>query len=122
LSTTHEMPELLDFLTMAQNVQVIHDDEPKWLLDAINAAISKSTVKSVKYNKLSTINIQIRLNPNQLNQMNIEASVVVVDPKPTPIPMMAYTDSRGRLYTDDPMQTRLPLNKTIDMKRNSAND
>lgn len=113
-----EMPELLGFLTMSQTTQVIHQDKPKWLMDALNDALANATAKSVRYQKTSTINLSIKLIPGQMNQMSIEARLDTIEPKPDTLPVLAFVDSRGRLYGEDPMQTRLPLNNTVDMRRN----
>lgn len=115
--STVEMPELLNFVAIGQQAQVIHRDKSKWLLDAINDQLADSAAKSVRYRKNSTINIQIKLIPGQMNQMTVEAKLDVVEPKPDILPLLAYTDSRGRLYGEDPSQTKLPLENTVEYRR-----
>lgn len=117
MSNVQEMPELLGFVELTQTTQVMHKDEAKWLMDALNQSLEDAVAKSVRYRKQSTINLSIKLCPGQMNQMGIEVTLNTVEPKPDILPTMAFTDNRGRLFGDDPQQTRLPLNKTVDMKR-----
>lgn len=120
--TVSEMPELMDVLAVLQQVQVMHDDEPKWLIEAMNHAIEKGVKKSVRYRKQTVINVQLKFTPGQMNQLKIEAAVNSVEPKPDTLPLVAYTDTKGRLFGEDPAQQKLPLDRTVDMKRNAAND
>lgn len=107
--SVQEMPELLDVLGILQNVQVMHDDEPKWLLDALNAAIKKGVKKSVKYRKKTTLKLSLNFIPGQINQLKVEATLEAVEPKPDVMPLLAFTDTKGQLYGEDPQQQRLPL-------------
>lgn len=119
MSTVTDMPETLNFLGISQEAQVIHDDKPKWLLDALNDAVGRMVKKSERYQKKSSIKLEIKFVPDQMNQIQIETLLKEVEPDPSPLPMFGYVDSKGRLYGEDPNQMRLPVNEPASLDRST---
>jgi hypothetical protein len=118
MSETIAMPEILDFLGIAQNVQVMHDDKSQWMLDGLNAAIENACRKAFRYRKQTTVTLTLKFTPGQMNQLEIDALVNCKEPKPESLTMLAYLDNQGRLFGEDPAQTKLPLDKPVELKRN----
>jgi hypothetical protein len=114
---TIDMPEVLDFLGIAQQTQVYIDDKPVWTLDGLNEAIQKAVKKAVKHSRKTEVSLKIAFRPQGMNAMEIDVALDTKEPKPTPRSMLAFTDTAGRLFGDDPAQTRLPLDKPVEFKR-----
>jgi hypothetical protein len=102
-------PELLDFLGIAQNVQVVYDDHIFGLLDGLNAAIANAGRKACRYRKTTTVTLSLKFAPGQMNQLDIAALVDCKEPKPDLLTMQAYMDDEGRLFGEDPGQVKLDL-------------
>jgi hypothetical protein len=115
---TAQFPELMSFIDIAQDAQVIVDDESYTILEGLNIAIQKAVKKSFKYTKKTTVTLELKFIPGQMNEMEIDALVTTKEPKPTPRTMLAYVDSKARLHREDPNQTKLPLDRTVKMERN----
>lgn len=112
MDNMQSIPELLDAKNLIASTQVIYQDKPMWVNDALNKALEDLTKKAVRYNKKGKIKLEIELLPGQMNQLSISPILTISEPKSEPLRMMAYTDNHGRLYGEDPAQTKLPLNVT----------
>lgn len=112
-----DMPEFMGFLDIISDAQVIYKDEPLYLRIAADKAIEDMVKKSIRYKRKSALTITLEFVPDQLNRLLISAAIGNKEPKPSPLPMTAFTDSRGRLYADDPDQMKIPLEKAIAMNK-----
>lgn len=117
MSNVQEMPELMGALEVLTSTRVFFNDKSMWTKDALDAAIEKMVAKAYKFTKQSEITLHFKFNPGPGNTLEIEASLKTKEPEPKAQAKLAYTDSRGRLYGDDPQQTRLPLDNSVEMRR-----
>lgn len=79
------------------------------LKDVVNFELERIAKGAKKSNKKAEITIKMTFLPGGAEQMLISAAVNTKLSAPVALPLTAYTDERGRLYGEDPAQSKLPL-------------
>jgi hypothetical protein len=105
----------LDFAGLAESIEVVYDDDPQKLKDALNASIASAVKKAYNNNKSAMVNITLKFKPARNGEMYVEASVNNKEPKPASLPTHVFVDRRGRLFAHDPQQLSfenvIPMNQ-----------
>lgn len=84
-----------------------HNDRTRLLIDAVNDEIKDVMSAINKYGKNGKITIVLKFDCVQANEMTISAEVDGKKPKGQATGTKMFRDLKGRLYMDDPNQTKL---------------
>lgn len=83
------------------------NDRTKLLIDAVNNEIKDVMSAVNRYSKNGKITINLYFDCVRANEMNISADVVGKKPKERATGTKMYRDLKGRLFMEDPNQTKL---------------
>lgn len=96
------------FETMLAEVKCSNSkDRTRALIDAINDDIKEMMQAINKYGKNGKMVLTLKFNCVQANEMEISAELETKKPKGTAKGTQMFRDMKGRLYMDDPNQTKL---------------
>jgi hypothetical protein len=79
------------------------------LNEGLNFEMEKMAKAAHKAGKKTSVTFTLEFKPGRHNEMKILGVLGTKEPKVEALEYSAYTDSRGRLFNDDPKQEKLPL-------------
>lgn len=107
IETCDNDQEILFENILAEVLASNHNDRSRLLIDSINDEIKDVMQAINKYGKNGSITIKVFFNCVQANEMSISAEVEGKKPKGKATGTKMFRDLKGRLYMDDPNQTKL---------------
>lgn len=100
--------EIFTFTNFLNEMDIYDSNgDPGSLLDVMNREIAHLAIASRKSNKESCLTLTLSLVPSRNNEMFISGTVKAKEPSLKALPLTAFTDNRGRLYSEDPYQQKL---------------
>lgn len=99
--------EILFEIMLAELNASNNKDRTRALIDAMNDDIKDMMQAINKYQKDGKITLTLKFKCRQANEMEISAEIKTEKPKGIARGTQMFRDAKGRLYMDDPNQTKL---------------
>jgi hypothetical protein len=93
---------------LLNHAEVFHNDEPQSTWDAANREMERLIKKAIVSRKPTELVIALKFAPNPATgNVSIVAKLTGKEPAHIPLPFPVFTDSRGRIFNEDPRQPPL---------------
>ncbi len=99
-------PEQMNFRDITTSVEVSHNDNRKFLVEALDDAVAECVAKAAKYQSKAVLVVQLAVSVTG-DKVSIAAILDTKLPRPSPTVVGAYVDPAGRLFAEDPRQANL---------------
>jgi len=107
---TPEITPCLTFIDLLNNLIVCNaDGDQMSLVDALNYDLETLGKSVTKAHKKGELVLKVTLDPDNGNGLFLNAELKLKQPQSNPPLTPAYTDSNGRLYAEDPYQSKLDI-------------
>jgi hypothetical protein len=97
----------LDFIALLHHSQVILENDVLIATDALNTAFDQAKKAAISNNKAASVTLQVTVNPERQGSVSVVVSVNNKLPKAKALSLQLFTDNRGRLFCEDPRQSKM---------------
>jgi len=105
-----EITEVIQFINLLNDLQAYDaSGNPGFLREVLDRELERLVKAARKTSHKTKLSLEISIKPDRQNSMHLSCKVSTEEPKLKALPLEAYTDRFGRLYAEDPYQTKLPL-------------
>lgn len=98
--------EPMTLMEILHHAEVFHDGDPSSLWDAANQTLAGAVKKAIAYQKPTGVVIELKFVPTRQGGISLVAKLTGKEPAHVPLPLALYTDSRGRIFHEDPRQLK----------------
>jgi hypothetical protein len=99
-------PSQLTFRDVTTMVEVTHNENRKFLVEALDDALAECTAKAARFQTTAKLMLAVAVQVTG-DKVSIAAVIDTKLPRPSPTTASAYVDKAGRLLSEDPRQENL---------------